>query len=108
MKKEIRIFLTAIQFLTRIRVPDRDYSPEYLRQAPRYFAVVGWLVGAISALFFFVFSRFISIDAGVLAATIAGLLVTGALHEDGFADFCDGFGGGMTREKVLAIMKDSH
>jgi adenosylcobinamide-GDP ribazoletransferase len=33
--------------------------------------------------------------------------VTGAFHEDGFADFCDGYGGGMTKEKILEIMKDS-
>src|SRR5574344_2931621 len=36
------------------------------------------------------------------------LLLTGALHEDGFADFCDGFGGGTDRGKILVIMKDSH
>ena len=38
----------------------------------------------------------------------ARLLLTGALHEDGLADFIDGFGGGRTRERTLAIMKDSH
>jgi adenosylcobinamide-GDP ribazoletransferase len=30
-----------------------------------------------------------------------------AFHEDGFADVCDGFGGGWTKEKILMIMKDS-
>ena len=39
-----------------------------------------------------------------LAATIA---LTGALHEDGLADTADGFGGGRTRERALAIMRDS-
>ena len=49
----------------------------------------------------------------VLLAIIVRLLVTGALHEDGLADFCDGFGGGSTglpekdRERTLRIMKDS-
>jgi adenosylcobinamide-GDP ribazoletransferase len=38
---------------------------------------------------------------------IAGILTTGAFHEDGFADVCDGFGGGWTKEKILIIMKDS-
>ena len=37
----------------------------------------------------------------------ASLLVTGAFHEDGFADTCDGLGGGSTRERALAIMQDS-
>lgn len=39
---------------------------------------------------------------------ISRLLITGCLHEDGLADFFDGFGGGTSRERVLAIMKDSH
>jgi adenosylcobinamide-GDP ribazoletransferase len=108
MKKEWRVFLTAMMFLTRIRVPKNiDHSPEYLQKAPRYFPVVGWLVGALSALFFLLFSRYISTDIGILAAMITGILVTGAFHEDGFADVCDGFGGGWTREKILTIMKDS-
>ncbi len=95
-------------FLTRIRVPaTTDHSPEYLQQAPRYFPVVGWIVGAISCLFFLVFSRYISTDAGLIASMIAGLFVTGAFHEDGLADVCDAFGGGWTREKILEIMKDS-
>lgn len=38
---------------------------------------------------------------------IATVLLTGAFHEDGFADVCDGFGGGWTKEKILTIMKDS-
>ena len=33
--------------------------------------------------------------------------MTGAFHEDGFADMCDGFGGGWTKEQILKIMKDS-
>ncbi|HEY4062645.1 MAG TPA: adenosylcobinamide-GDP ribazoletransferase [Puia sp.] len=110
MKKEWRVFLTAIMFLTRIRVPASmsvDHSPEYLQQAPRYFPVVGWIVGGISSLAFLVASRYISTDIGILAAMITGILVTGAFHEDGFADVCDGFGGGWTREKILVIMKDS-
>ena len=41
-------------------------------------------------------------------ALVARLLLTGCLHEDGLADFIDGFGGGTSRERVLAIMKDSH
>src|SRR5260370_1036584 len=56
---------------------------------------------------FLLFSRYISTDAGILASMVVSLLVTGAFHEDGFADVCDGFGGGWTKEKILLIMKDS-
>ena len=46
-------------------------------------------------------------DIAVLFALILMILLTGAFHEDAFADFCDGFGGGYTKEKILSIMKDS-
>ena len=44
----------------------------------------------------------------VIVAIVVRLLITGALHEDGLADFLDGFGGGGDRARILAIMKDSH
>jgi adenosylcobinamide-GDP ribazoletransferase len=44
----------------------------------------------------------------VIAAILVRLLLMGALHEDGLADFMDGFGGGGTdRQRILDIMKDS-
>jgi adenosylcobinamide-GDP ribazoletransferase len=108
MKKEIRIFFTALMFLTRIGVPKNiDHSPEYLQKSPKYFPVVGWIVGSLSALSFLVFGKYVSADIGILASMLTGILVTGAFHEDGFADVCDGFGGGWTKEKILQIMKDS-
>ena len=108
MLKEWKIFLTAIMYFTRIRVPRGiDHRPEYLQQSPKYFPLVGWIVGVICALVFLVFSRYISTDIGIIASMIAGLWTTGAFHEDGFADVCDGFGGGWTKEKILLIMKDS-
>ena len=40
-------------------------------------------------------------------ALAASVLMTGAFHEDGFGDVCDGFGGGWTKSQILEIMKDS-
>jgi adenosylcobinamide-GDP ribazoletransferase len=108
MRRELRIFFTAVMFLTRLPVPrTTDHSPDYLRQAPRYFPVVGWIVGGLCSIAFWLFSRLISIDIGIAASMITGLLTTGCFHEDGFADVCDGMGGGWTKEKILLIMKDS-
>ncbi|MHA1189909.1 MAG: adenosylcobinamide-GDP ribazoletransferase [Alphaproteobacteria bacterium] len=45
--------------------------------------------------------------AACLALGSAAIL-TGGLHEDGFADTADGFGGGQERDGKLAIMADSH
>lgn len=108
IKKEWKTFLTAVMFLTRLPVPRNiDHKPEYLQRSPKYFPLIGWIVGSISAGVFLIFSKYISTDIGIMASIIAGILTTGALHEDGFADVCDGFGGGWTKEKILLIMKDS-
>ncbi len=57
----------------------------------------------------YVGSIYLPYMVAVVLAMIARLLVTGALHEDGLADFLDGFGGGGSdRSRILSIMKDSH
>lgn len=108
MKKELHIFFTALMFYTRIPCPKNiDHHPDYLNKASRYFPVIGWLVGGISFVVFYLSSFIFSNEIAVILSMIAGILVTGAFHEDGFADVCDGFGGGWTKEKILLIMKDS-
>jgi adenosylcobinamide-GDP ribazoletransferase len=95
-------------FYTRIPCPKNiDHNPDYLNKATRYFPLIGWIVGSISFLAFYLFSFFLSIEIAVILAIITSILTTGAFHEDGFADVCDGFGGGWTKEKILMIMKDS-
>ncbi|WP_428224669.1 adenosylcobinamide-GDP ribazoletransferase [Flavobacterium sp.] len=108
IKKQLDIFFTAMMFYTRIPCPKHiNHDPTYLNKATRYFPLIGWLVGAVSGLVFlganYLFTPFIA----VVCSLIAGILTTGAFHEDGFADVCDGFGGGWTKEKILKIMKDS-
>jgi adenosylcobinamide-GDP ribazoletransferase len=108
MKKELHIFFTSLMFYTRIPCPKNiDHNPDYLNKATRYFPLIGWIVGSISFLAFYLFSFFLSIEIAVILAIITSILTTGAFHEDGFADVCDGFGGGWTKEKILMIMKDS-
>jgi adenosylcobinamide-GDP ribazoletransferase len=108
MKKEIHIFFTALMFYTRIPCPKSiDHNPNYLNMASRYFPVIGWIVGAVSFGFFSLFNYLMTPEIAVIFSMIASILVTGAFHEDGFADVCDGFGGGWTKEKILVIMKDS-
>ncbi|MEL1254872.1 adenosylcobinamide-GDP ribazoletransferase [Flavobacterium sp. DGU38] len=108
MKKELHIFFTCLMFYTRIPCPKNiNHDPEYLNKATRYFPLIGWIVGSISFLAFYISSLFISTETAVILGIIASILTTGAFHEDGFADVCDGFGGGWTKEKILMIMKDS-
>ncbi len=73
-----------------------------------YWPIVGWLTGGILAGTLWLLAQVLPLQVAWIGAIVVRLLVTGCLHEDGLADFCDGFGGGTTRERTLVIMKDSH
>lgn len=90
--------------LWRIITIDR----KYYTQAIAYWPVTGYVTGFTTAAVLWLASGFMPILPACALAVIARLLLTGALHEDGLADFIDGFGGGTTKERTLAIMKDSH
>ncbi len=108
IKEEIRIFFTALMFYTRIPCPAWvDHSDEYINKATRYFPLIGWIVAAVNALILYGAARLFNVEIAVVLSLIISVLTTGAFHEDGFADVCDGFGGGWTKEKILLIMKDS-
>ena len=105
---EARLILVAIQFLTRIPVPSfSDYDPQWLHQSSRYFPAVGLLIGVLCAAVFWLGSLLFTPLVAAVISTAFGIKLTGAFHEDGLADSCDGLGGGLTRERTLEIMKDS-
>lgn len=105
---QLRLFFIALQFFTRIPIPAWvGFEPDWLRQSSRYFPATGWIVGAVCAGIYMAAAQLWPHAVAVVLSTVAGILLTGAFHEDGFADVCDGFGGGMTPERVLEIMKDS-
>jgi adenosylcobinamide-GDP ribazoletransferase len=108
MQRQIVLFLVATQFLTRLPTPAwAAFESSCLPQSARYFPLVGVLVGGINAGIWWLFGHWLPAAVTVGLSLAASLLVTGAFHEDGFADACDGFGGGTTQDRVLAIMKDS-
>jgi adenosylcobinamide-GDP ribazoletransferase len=108
MRKQLYIFLNALMFYTRIPVPGNlPYSDDILNRSTRYFPFIGWIIGGIGAGVFYGLQFIFPVYLAVLLSMVTTIFVTGAFHEDGFADFCDGFGGGYTREKILSIMKDS-
>ncbi|MYM85315.1 adenosylcobinamide-GDP ribazoletransferase [Duganella sp. FT50W] len=105
---QLRLFFTALQFFTRLPIPRWvGFDPAWLNQASRYFPLVGVVVAAIACGVYAVAIWFLPTPVAAVLSTAAGIYATGAFHEDGFADMCDGFGGGMTPERVLEIMKDS-
>ncbi|HZD50107.1 MAG TPA: adenosylcobinamide-GDP ribazoletransferase [Silvibacterium sp.] len=100
-------FLSAVQFLTRIRVPAQPYEADTLSRSVKFFPVVGLLIGLGGALLHFLLAPHFPALIVALVIVIYFVLITGCMHEDGLADAADGFGGGWDREKVLAIMRDS-
>lgn len=108
LKKEINIFFTAIMFYTRIPVPaNTGFSNDALNMSTRYFPLVGIIVGSIGAAIFWLLAFILPFYVAIILSMAATIFITGAFHEDGFSDFCDGFGGGYTPERILEIMKDS-
>lgn len=108
VREELAVFLLAVQFLTRVPVSSSGrFTEARLAAATRYYPLVGALVGAVAGAVFWLAHIVFPTTLAVVLATAASLLVTGAFHEDGFADACDGLGGGATREQALEIMRDS-
>ncbi len=109
---QLRLLLVAIQFYSRIPIAGRvaawmGWDHAWLAKATRYFPLVGVLVASLTAFVYAMCGLWLPHGVALLLAMAAGLLLTGAFHEDGFADFCDGFGGGATPERTLEIMHDS-
>jgi adenosylcobinamide-GDP ribazoletransferase len=105
---ELRLALLALQFLTRVPVPTWvGYSEAWLQQSARHFPLVGAIVGAVAALTWHAAALWWPTTIAVLIAMASTLVLTGAFHEDGLADTFDALGGAVSRDKALAIMKDS-
>jgi adenosylcobinamide-GDP ribazoletransferase len=108
MRRQVELFFTALMFYTRVPCPKWvGHSEELLNKATIYFPVMGWLVGGVAAGAYWALRFLFPPDVALLLSMVVGILMTGAFHEDGFADVCDGFGGGWTRLRILDIMKDS-
>lgn len=106
--------IAALSFFTRIpfwRLSSLE-SRHYENIVPMW-PVAGILTGVVMSCTFYMTSLVLPNTVAIVIAMISRILMTGGLHEDGFADFCDGFGGGSTglpekdRERTLRIMKDS-
>jgi adenosylcobinamide-GDP ribazoletransferase len=108
LTREARALWAAAIFFTRVRLPSLPaLTQDDQRRSCAYWPLVGALVGAAVAGVWALAATMFPPGVAAGLALAAGVLLTGALHEDGFADVCDGFGGGATRQRVLEIMRDS-
>lgn len=108
IRSQFELFFIALGFFSRLPVPGWvEFSPDKLGRAARFLPLVGWLIAAIGAAVFWLMVQVLPVELAVVLSMAATIRATGAFHEDGWADTCDGLGGGWTREQVLQIMKDS-
>jgi adenosylcobinamide-GDP ribazoletransferase len=110
--EQVKLFLLAVQFFTRIPVRGRlgtwvGYSAARLSQSTRYFPLVGGLVALLMSLVYAPCALYLPQGISVMITLAFGVWLTGAFHEDGWIDFCDAFGGHRDKSQTLAIMQDS-
>ena len=104
-------FVLALMFFSRLPLPkalvEQVTEDLKLKDAIALFPLVGLLVGLFPGLVWFLGNQILPASVAACLALAVGLLVTGALHEDGIADCADGLGATSDREKALEIMRDS-
>ncbi|MGR8941292.1 MAG: adenosylcobinamide-GDP ribazoletransferase [Gammaproteobacteria bacterium] len=99
------LLMSALGFYTRLPCP-KNVDYQQLPRSAVMLPMVGWLVGAAAGGAFYLADLLWPQTAAVIIAILTGIGLTGAFHEDGFADVCDGFGGGYGKARILEIMKD--
>ena len=101
-------FLVGLQFLTRIHLRrETKWSDENFGKSVKWFPLIGSVIGLCLCALYFALKFF---NAPLLTAFLlvaAEIFLTGGLHIDGLTDAADGLFSGRSRERALAIMKDS-
>ncbi len=101
-------FLAALQFLTSIPLSWRhETSAEELGRSTGYFPVVGLIIGLLLAGLNWLFGLVLPPAIGNALLLISLVVITGALHLDGFVDTCDGIAGHRTVADRQRVMHDS-
>jgi adenosylcobinamide-GDP ribazoletransferase len=95
----------AVSLLTRLPVRAARGADALARAVP-WFPVVGAGVGIGIALAFVAGAQLLPPLVAAAAATAAGAIATGALHEDGLGDLADALGAGGDRRRRLEILDD--
>ena len=100
-------FFAALQFLTVLPpLVRRLFTDDELGRSVGWFPLVGLFIGGLLALLNTALMRLFPAPLAAAIVLSAWVLLTGALHLDGFLDSCDGLLGGRTPEDRLRIMRD--
>lgn len=106
---EMEHFRNVVRFMTilPVRPTAGEIAPDWLTRCLKYSPLVGIGIGLASGIVLLIATELWNETIAAMLAVATSIALTGALHEDGFADTFDAFGGGFTVEKRLTIMKDS-
>ena len=104
----MKTLIVALGFLTRLPMPRVDADEADFAAAIRLYPVVGLVIGVIVAGAGWLGAQ-VDPWTGALAALVAWVWATGALHLDGLADLSDGLGAAHgDRSRLLSVMADPH
>ncbi len=108
IRRELGYFFAALTFYTRIPGPPGfNHNESNVAKSRKYLPLVGLVIGTIGIIAYWLAQYLFPPAVALILSVTATIFATGAFHEDGFADTCDGFGGGWSREQIISIMKDS-
>lgn len=107
-KKQWVLFCYALSFFSRLPIPKKlDFTDYPFHLGNVYLPIIGLIYALICLLVYALSQLVFDPSISIILMLLTGVLLTGGFHEDGFADSCDGFGGGYNKQQRLAIMKDS-
>ena len=107
-KKQWVLFCYALSFFSRLPIPKKlDFTAYPFHLGNVYLPIIGLIYALICLLVYALSQLVFDPSLSIILMLLTGVLLTGGFHEDGFADSCDGFGGGYNKQQRLAIMKDS-
>ena len=104
----LRSLHVALIFMTTLPTPRlKDWHDDDARRSVRAYPLVGLILGLILTAAFYVLSNADPLLRGALV-TALWLVLTGALHFDGFCDMADAAFSAKSPEERQRIAKDSH
>lgn len=107
LRRAVAALHLAASFLTRVPLPPPEFAEGGLAPAMAAFPLVGAAIGGVAGLVWLSADRLLPPLPAAVLAVLAGVVLTGALHEDGLADFADGLGARGGRQRRLEVMRDS-
>lgn len=109
MREAVQQLFVALAFYTRLPSPNWvEHTAHRQERSVAFVPLVGWVVGFAAAMVYWLSSQILPASIAVLLSMLGSVWLTGAMHEDALADFCDAFGGNHDKSRTLEIMKDSN